>query len=251
MTTKKKLTVLSKPTPAAFQRELAVKPVASASGPEFPTRGDMYRAAGIGMIGGATLLVGGIASADAQKPAAPPPPPPPQQQAKPADKAPNPTPVAELQDGSVDGQPLAKAAPKFKVYREGGGIGPAEDMWNLEDIESFVSWTMAKEGKLNLQTNYKLELDGLKLNLDGFDPDRNIGFEYIDSKDPESSTYSAATRAKLDAWMKSQKVAILFIEVKKLPDTATLRGKVVKFLNQVKKTPPNPGKIMTAAPGKK
>ena len=46
--------------------------------------------------------------------------------------------------------------------------------------------------------------------------------------------------------MKAQKVAILFIEVKRLPDAATLRGKVVKFLNQVKKTPPNPGRIMPA-----
>ncbi len=214
---------------------LSVAPVAAGSRPEFPTRKDLYRKAKAGLIGGATFFAGTLAAhADAPKPA-------PQAQV-----------AQSLEDGSINGKPISKTAPQVKVYRAGGGIGPAEDMWNLEDVESFVSWTMVKEGKLNLQTNYKLELDGLKLNLDGFDADKNIGFEYIDSKDPESSTYSAATRAKLEGWMKAQKVAILFIEVKRLPDTATLRGKVVKFLNQVKKTPPNPGRIMPAvAPGKK
>ena len=217
--------------------ELVVAPVTGGSRPEFPTRGDAYRTAKAGLFGGATILAGTLAHADAPKPAPAP------QQAQ----------VAQAgEDGSINGKPLAKAAPKVKVYRAGGGIGPAEDMWNLEDVEAFVGWTMAKEGKLNLQTNYKLELDGLKLNLDGFDPDRNIGYEYVDSKDSEAATYSAATRAKLDAWMKAQKVAILFIEVKKVPDTATLHGKVVKFLNQVKKAPPNPGKLMAspAMPGK-
>ncbi len=229
---KKKLPIVTAKKPSS--PGLSVQPVAAGSRPEFPTRMDLYRKAKAGLLGGATLLAGSMAHADTPKPA------PPAQVAQ------------SLEDGSINGKPIAKTAPQVKVYRSGGGIGPAEDMWNLEDVEAFVSWTMVKEGKLNLQTNYKLELDGLKLNLDGFDPDKNVGFEYIDSKDPEASTYSAATRAKLDAWMKSQKVAILFIEVKRLPDTATLRGKVVKFLNQVKKTPPNPGRIMMApAPGKK
>jgi len=234
---KKKLPILK--AVAVKSPDLTVAPVAGGSRPEFPTRGDAYRTAKAGLFGGATILAGTLAHADAPKPN-----PVPQQQVQ----------VAQAgEDGSINGKPLAKAAPKVKVYRSGGGIGPAEDMWNLEDVEAFVGWTMAKEGKLNLQTNYKLELDGLKLNLDGFDPDRNIGYEYIDSHDSEAATYSAATRAKLDGWMKAQKVAILFIEVKKLPDTATLHGKVVKFLNQVKKAPPNPGKLMTtpALPGKK
>ncbi len=244
MTTKKKLTVLSKPTPAASQRELAVKPVASASGPEFPTRGDMYRAAGI--IGGATLLVGGIASADAQKPTAPAPAP--QQQAKPADKAPMPTPSAEMQNGSVDGQPLAKAAPKFKVYREGGGIGPAEDMWQEADVEAFINWTMAKEGKLNIKTNYKFEFDGTSFDIDGFDPDKNVGYEYVDKLDYDKDYFTKEVKAKFDRWMKEKKAAILFIEIKKNPDAATIKGKVLKFLAAVKKAPPAAGKLAASAP---
>ncbi len=241
--TKKKLTVLSKPTPAASQRELAVKPVASASGPEFPTRGEMYRTAG--MIGGATLLVGGIASADA-KPSAPPPPPPQQQQAKPADKAP--MPVAEMADGSVDGQPLAKAAPKFKVYREGGGIGPAEDMWQEADVEAFINWTMAKEGKLNIQTNYKFEFDGASFDIDGYDPVKNVGYEYVDKLDYDKAYFTKEVRSKFDRWMKDKKAAILFIEIKKSPDASTIKGKVLKFLAAVKKAPPAAGKLAAAAP---
>jgi hypothetical protein len=237
---KKKLPVVSKPMPAATQRELAVKPVAAGSKPEFPTRKAMYRNAGI--IGGATLLAaGGVASAGDGKPV--PPPPPPQQQAKPADTAPNPTPNVELKDGSVDGQPLAKTAPKFKVYREGGGIGPAEDMWQESDVEAFINWTMAKEGKLNIKTNYKFEYDGTSFDIDGFDEQNNVGYEYVDKLDYDKDYFTKEVRAKFDKWMKEKKAAILFIEIKKNPDTATIKGKVLKFLAAVKKAPPAPGKL--------
>jgi hypothetical protein len=235
---KKKLPVVSKPMPAASQRELAVKPVAAGSKPEFPTRGAMYRQAGL--IGGATLLAGGIASADAKAPA--PPPPPPQQQAKQAPTAPNP-PNSEMQDGSIDGQPLAKTAPKFKVYREGGGIGPAEDMWQEADVEAFINWTMAKEGKLNIHTNYKFEYEGVSFDIDGFDPDKNVGYEYVDKLDYDKDYFTKEVRAKFDKWMKDKKVAILFVEIKKNPDTATIKGKVLKFLAAVKKAPPAAGKL--------
>jgi hypothetical protein len=237
---KKKLTVLSKPMPAATQRELAVKPVAAGSKPEFPTRKAMYRNAGI--IGGATMLAGGVASADMQK-TAPPPPPPPQQQAKPADPAPNSMPNPELKDGSVDGQPLAKTAPKFRVYREGGGIGPAEDMWQESDVEAFINWTMAKEGKLNIKTNYKFEYDGASFDIDGFDEEKNVGYEYVDKLDYDKDYFTKEVRAKFDRWMKDKKAAILFIEIKKNPDTATIKGKVLKFLAAVKKAPPAAGKL--------
>ncbi len=238
---KKKLPVVSKPMPAATQRELAVKPVAAGSKPEFPTRKAMYRTAGI--IGGATLLAGGVASADAGKPAAPPPPPPPQQQARPADPVPNSMPNPEMKDGSVDGQPLAKTAPKFRVYREGGGIGPAEDMWQESDVEAFINWTMAKEGKLNIKTNYKFEYDGASFDLDGFDEEKNVGYEYVDKLDYDKDYFTKQVRAKFDKWMKDKKAAILFIEIKKNPDTATIKGKVLKFLAAVKKAPPVAGKL--------
>jgi hypothetical protein len=229
---KKQLPVV-KNTPASAQRELAVKPVKSSSRPEFPTRSELARKAG--MIGGATLLATGLAHAE-QVPVKPQP-----QAAAPtapapaAEGAPKPATAA---NGTVDGKELAKKAPKFKVYREGGGIGPAEDMWNEEEVEAFINWTMAKEGKLNLKTNYAFELDGVKFNIDAFDPEKNVGYEYVDKLDYDSDYFTKEVRAKFDAWMKEKKVAILFIEVKKNPDAATLKGKVVKFLNAVKKAPP-------------
>ena len=129
MTMKKKLPLAGTPMPAAAQKELVVKPVSAGSRPEFPTRGELYRKASL--LGGATLLAGSLAHADAP---APPPPPSPPAQKQPAPKpATVETPAsAELiaagtSAGSIDGKPLDKVAPKFKVYREGGGIGPAED----------------------------------------------------------------------------------------------------------------------------
>lgn len=240
---KKKLPVVSKPMPAATQRELAVKPVAAGAKPEFPTRKAMYRTAGI--IGGATLLAGGVASADKAAPPAQAPPPV-NQQAKPAEQKPveqKPMPNPEIKGGSVDGQPLAKTAPKFKIYRDGGGIGPAEDMWEEAEVEAFVNWTMAKEGKLDIKTNYKFEYDGTSFDMDGFDENANIGYEYVDRHDYDKDYFTKEVRAKFDRWMKEKKAAILFIEIKKNPDPSTIKGKVLKFLAAVKKSRPVPGKL--------
>ena len=236
---KKKLPVVSKPMPAATQRELAVKPVAAGSKPEFPTRKAMYKKAGL--IGGATMLAGGVASAGDAK--APPPPPPQQQAAKPAPNEKAAMPNPETQDGTVDGQALAKTAPKFKVYRDGGGIGPAEDMWDESEVEAFINWTMAKEGKLNIKTNYKFEYEGVSFDIDGFDPEKNVGYEYVDKLDYDKDYFTKEVKSKFDKWMKEKKAAILFIEIKKNPDTATIKGKVLKFLAAVKKTPPATGKL--------
>lgn len=238
---KKKLPVVSKPMPAATQRELAVKPVAAGGKPEFPTRKAMYRSAGI--IGGATLLAGGVASAgDAKAPPQAPPAPPPVKDSKPAENAPA-KPNPEVKGGSIDGQPLAKTAPKFKVYREGGGIGPAEDMWQEAEVEAFINWTMAKEGKLDIKTNYKFEYDGTSFDIDGFDDANNVGYEYVDKLDYDKDYFTKEVRSKFDRWMKEKKAAILFIEIKKNPDAATIKGKVLKFLAAVKKNPPAQGKL--------
>ncbi|MDX2086762.1 MAG: hypothetical protein SFX73_02875 [Kofleriaceae bacterium] len=266
---KKKLPVVGTPTPtpAQAQRELRVAPVRGAARPEFPTRNEIARA---------TLLATGLAAcgAPAHPPAAPattesapvtasdmpPPAPAPSEPTPPTPAAPAPVIAAEPtpapapappapepppappppapMGGSVDGKELAKTAPKFKIYREGGGIGPAEDMWAEEEVEAFINWTMAKEGKLDIKTNYAFELDGVKFNIDGFDPVQNVGYEYVDKLDYDADYFTKDVRAKFDAWMKEKKVAILFIEVKKNPDAATLKGKIVKFLNTVKKSPP-------------
>ncbi len=166
--------------------------------------------------------------------AAPQPPP----QSMPAPPPENPPPakpeMATLPDGSVDGQELAKQAPKFKVYREGGGIGPAEDMWEPTEVEAYIGWQMAKEGKLNLQTQYKYG----DLQLDAFDPDKHVGFIYTDKLEGGSEAVTKDMRDKIDSLMKSNQVAILLIDQKKNPDAATLKGKILKFMAAVKKSPP-------------
>lgn len=215
---------MNKKLPIAKNVAVAVKPVKGGSKPEFPTRSELYRKAGIG----ATLLASGLAHGEPQAKQAPPP----------AAQT-----AVSLEDGSINGKPLAKTQPKIKVYREGGGIGPAEDMWQLEDVEAFINWTMAKEGKLALKTKYALDFDGTKLTLDGFDPERNIGYTYVDPHDPDRMQYTAGLRGKLEQWLKDRKAAILFIEVRRYPDAATLRGKVVKFLHAVAQQPPSPGKL--------
>jgi hypothetical protein len=146
--------------------------------------------------------------------------------------------VRSIEEGTINGKALTKQQPAIKVYRAGGGIGPAEDMWQIEDVEAYMTWTMAKEGRLAIQTKYKLDLDGTKITLDGYDPSRNIGYAYVDKNDPDRASFSGPIKAKLEQWMKDRKAAILFVDVKRVPDAATLKGKIVKFLHTVAANPP-------------
>lgn len=226
----KKLPIVgsSKPSPAAAQRELSAKPVRAPSRPDFPTREQAYRAAGV--IGGASLLAAGLANAA-------PPPQPPQPQAQVA--------TSNSESGSVDGQPITPNRPKFKVWREGGGIGPSEDMWSPADVEAFINWTLAREGTLAIQRNYKLDISGTTVKLDGFDPARNVGYIYSDQMNPP---LGAAERAKLDGWVKDGKLAVLFLDIRRAPDPATLQGKVIKFVAAAAKAPPQSARLPVAAP---
>lgn len=226
----KKLPILesTKPAPAAAQQELSARPVRAASRPDFPTRAQAYGAAGV--IGGASLLAAGLAGA------APPP--------VPAQTPPAQIEIAHGEGGSVDGQPVTPARPKFKVWREGGGIGPSEDMWSPADVEAFINWTLAREGTLAIQSNYKLDISGTTVKLDGFDPGRNVGYVYTDQMNPPMG---AAERAKLDGWVKDGKLAVLFLDVRRAPDPATLQGKVIKFVVAAAKSPPQTTRLPVAA----
>jgi hypothetical protein len=264
-----RLPIAKQPTPAQRQRELAVKPVAAGSRPEFPTRGELYRKASL--LGGAALLAGGMAAAapgcgsspppppatptnTAPEPvaAAPTPPPPaaelaqPPPAADPTPPAPPPPPPVDpalLANGSVDGQPLPAEMPTFRVTRGGGGIGPPEEMWDPTEVDAYLSWQRAHEGKLAIQSNVKLSYDGVDLVLAGFDADKNIGYIYFDKMTGTSDMYPKDVVKKIDAWNKQKKLAILVIDQKKNPDTASLKGKVVKFLATTKKSPPSSGKL--------
>jgi hypothetical protein len=260
--------VSAKPTPAQQQQGLVAKPVEAGSKPEFPTRSELYRKAGL--LGGAALLAGSMATAAPGCGSAPPPepaaptntapaepiaaapatPPAPVEDTKPAPPAEPPAPPpppqvdpALLVNGSVDGQPLADQMPTFQVTRGGGGIGPPEEMWDPAEVDAYLSWQMAHEGKLAIKSNVKLTYDGVDLVLAGFDADKNIGYIYFDKMTGTSDMYPKDVIKKIDAWSKQKKLAILVIDQKKNPDTATLKGKVVKFLAATKKSPPNPGPV--------
>ncbi len=214
----KKLPVVKKSsrTPAEEQRakSLAVAPVsaAAASKPGFPRRGDLRKSTAL-LSGAALLAVGGLA------------------QAKGSAKAPNP--------GTIDGNPLPKKAPRIKLTREGGGIGPATVMWEAEDVEAFLNWHFAHDGHLDIKTAYAMDLgDGMKVTLDGFDPNLNIGYEFVYGDDSEEFTDAAV--AKLKDMMKDKKAAVLVINMSGTPDESTLAKKVTQFLAQVKKNPPAP-----------
>jgi hypothetical protein len=230
---KKKLPVVhaAKGTPADAQKELVVAPVAAAaaSRPEFPRRGDLRRSQmGTAVLGSAMLLAtGGLAHAKDGGP--------------------------KVSAGSIDGTPLPKKAPKIKMTREGGGIGPSHMVWEAEDVEAFLNWKFAHDGHLDIKTAYSMDLgDGMTVTLDGFDPARNIGYEFMYGDDDQE--FTDAAQAKLNDMMKAKKAAVLVINMTGTPDESTLSKKVAKFLATVKKNPPAPtpseGEIMVPNEGK-
>jgi hypothetical protein len=219
---KKKLPVVTSQTgkkklPAEEQaaKSLAVAPVKAGSVPEFPRRGELKKGAGksAALLGGAMLVASGGAAL-----------------AKDAgSKAVNP--------GSIDGNPLPKKAPKIKMHREGGGIGPSMMVWEPEDVEAFLNWKFAHDGHLDIKTAYEMDLgDGMKVTLDGFDPNAMIGYEFVYGDDDEQFNDKAV--AKLADMMKAKKAAVLVINMTGTPDESTLSKKVSKFFAAVKKNPP-------------
>jgi len=212
---KKKLPVVTskKKLPAEEQaaKSLAVAPVKGGSKPSFPKRGELSKGAAI--LGGAMLVASGGAAF-----------------AKDAgSKAVNP--------GSIDGNPLPKKAPKIKMHREGGGIGPSMMVWEPEDVEAFLNWKFAHDGHLDIKTAYEMDLgDGMKVTLDGFDEKAMIGYEFVYGDDDEQFNDKAV--AKLADMMKAKKAAVLVINMTGTPDESTLSKKVSKFFAAVKKNPP-------------
>ena len=131
------------------------------------------------------------------------------------------------------------------MKREGGGIGPSHVVWEVEDVEAFLNWKFAHDGHLDIKTAYALDLgDGMKVTLDGFDPQQNVGYEFFYGDDDQE--FTDAAQARIADWMKNKKAAILLINMTGTPDESTLSKKVAKFFAQVKKNPPAAG--MIAAP---
>jgi hypothetical protein len=226
--------------PSKAQSELKVAPVAreGASQPEFPRRPDIFQggyAPSSGIAGrasrkGASLLVGGaIVAAGALAHAK-------SETQVVTTKAPKPG------KGSIDGAAVNAKAPKIVIYRS-SGIGPSEE-YDDKEVEAFLNWKFAHDSKLDMKSNYQLEYDEVKVSLDGFDPTRNIGFEFIHGNDYDE--FSDAVRKKIGDWMTQKKAAILLIDMDGTPDAPTLSKKVAKFMKDVKKNPPSASPLMGA-----
>jgi hypothetical protein len=214
---KKKLPVVTSSKPKSTLRAAPVS-AETASRPEFPRRADLRKGSAL-VTGAAMLAAGGFAAA---KDAAAPP-----------------------KEGTVDGAAIAKKAPKIKMHREGGGIGPSQVVWEVEDVEAFLNWKFAHDGHLDIKTAYALDLgDGMKVTLDGYDPAANIGYEFVYGDDDEEFTDKAV--ARLGDWMKAKKAAVLVINMSGTPDESTLSKKVAKFFAAVKKNPPAAGPMGSA-----
>jgi len=219
----KKLPVVNdggKRPPSAAQKELKVAPVAAAgaSRPEFPRRSEVRR--GVGLLAGGALLAAGVGAARAEAPA----------QGTPA-----------MGKGStVDGVAIAKKAPKIMIYRGGGGIGPSPDEYDVSEVEAFLAWQFAKQ-KLDITTNYAFDHDGVKVQLDGYDPQRNIGYEFFSGGDWDE--FTDALKAKLAQFQTDKKAAILLIDISGTPDASTLSKQVSKFFTKIKKTKPALGML--------
>ena len=228
----KKLPVVNdggKRPPSAAQVELKVAPVAAAgaSRPEFPRRSDVRR--GVGLIaGGALLATTGLAYAGGEK--------------QEAATAPKPA----LGKGStIDGVAIAKKTPKIMIYRGGGGIGPSSDEYDVAEVEAFLSWKFAKE-KLDIVSNYVLEHDSVKITVNGYNPQRNIGYEFFSGNDWDE--FSDEVKAKLTAWQTAKKAAILVIDISGTPDASTLSKLTAKFFKDIKKSKPAIGMLPKPAP---
>lgn len=76
-----------------------------------------------------------------------------------------------------------------------------------------------------IQVNYSLDVGGVRVELDGYDPEARVGYEYITSQDGLSAE-------ELEQLMEQRHCELFLIDEKIVPDAPTLLDAVWRFFRE-------------------
>lgn len=76
--------------------------------------------------------------------------------------------------------------------------------------------------------DYWLELDGLRVQLDGYDPQARVGYEYVTDEDGVSAE-------ELERLMQQRHCWLFLIDDRRVPDASTLLEAVFEFFREAER----------------
>ena len=106
------------------------------------------------------------------------------------------------------------------------GIDEAEGVRVLK--ESFAA------AGLTIVEGYALEVAGTTIELDGFDPDRKIGFEYLTTAAGDREEITPAVLAELEARMGAGELYVLLIDESEVDSVVVLERAATLFLDALR-----------------
>jgi hypothetical protein len=77
-----------------------------------------------------------------------------------------------------------------------------------------------------IQENYPFRADGLEVELDGYDPQARVGYEYLTSED-------GVEPPALDRLMRQDTCSLFLIDESQVPDAPTMLAAVFEFFRQI------------------
>ena len=105
-----------------------------------------------------------------------------------------------------------------------------------------------------IEENIDFDEDGVRFELDGFDADKRVGYEYVSSDAGDGWDVDDSVIAALAARRDKGELFVLVIDERDAPDPGALGAKADAFLSALpkpeKKKPASPAKKKPAAPKK-
>lgn len=85
----------------------------------------------------------------------------------------------------------------------------------------------------SIQENFAYEVDGVTVHLDGFDPERKVGYEFLTTAAGDREELTPAVVEALEARAEDGKAWILLIDEIEAPEESDLAMAAERFLEQV------------------
>lgn len=90
------------------------------------------------------------------------------------------------------------------------------------------------EAGLAIQEGYALDCEGVRVNLDGFDPARRVGYEYITTEAGDRAEVTPEVIAALDDRMEKGDLFVFLIDERDVRDEAALGKAAGRFLDALR-----------------
>jgi hypothetical protein len=102
----------------------------------------------------------------------------------------------------------------------------------------------------HIEENRAFDEGGVQFEIDGFDPERRVGYEYITEEAGDGWDVDGAVIAALDARRKAGELHVLVVDERDAPDDASLSAAIDVFLDGLPKPKAKPAAKKPAAKGK-